>query len=190
MFLCGCKDLSHRHSLPTRRNVLGMIGASAASSALSLRCDATEQAAEWIIDTHHHIYPPRYANANLKRLVEDSGALPGQAYTSWSPAKAIEQMNKANVRAAIVSMTSPGIWWDNGAEARDWARECNEFGAGMAKEFPNRFGMFAAIPLPDTEGSMQEIANALDVLKLDGIGLLTSYAGKPLGDPSFAAVMD
>ena len=190
MFLCGCKDFSQHHSLPTRRNVLGMIGASAAGSALSLRCDATELAAEWIIDTHHHIYPPRYTNANLKRIVEDSRALPSQAYTSWSPGGAIEQMNKANVRTAIVSMTSPGIWWDNGAEARDWARECNEFGAGMAKEFPSRFGMFAAIPLPDAEGSMTEIAHALDVLKLDGIGLLTSYAGKPLGDPSFAAMMD
>jgi len=28
------------------------------------------------IDTHHHIYPPRYVTANLRRIVEDSFALP------------------------------------------------------------------------------------------------------------------
>jgi len=183
---------------PSRRKVVAMLGAAGAGAALApvlgLRPSLGQGAAggsEWIIDTHHHIYPPRYTTANLKRIVEDSGALPASAYTGWSPNLALEQMDKAGVRSAVVSMTSPGIWWsEGGEEGRIWARDCNEFGAQMARDFPGRFGMFAAIPLPDTEGSMREIAYALDTLKLDGIGLLTSYAGKPLGDPSFAPVFD
>jgi predicted TIM-barrel fold metal-dependent hydrolase len=168
--------------------MLAMLSA-AGVSAVGLRY-ALAQSDEWMIDTHHHIYPPRYVNANLQRLLADTRTLPATAYTSWSPKSALEQMDKANVRTAIVSMTSPGIWWNNGEEARTWARECNEFGAGMARDFPGRFGMFGALPLPDTEGSLREIAYALDTLKLDGIGLLTSYAGKPLGDPSFGAVFE
>ena len=164
--------------------MLAAIGAGAALGLLRSAAQTTASSEDWIVDTHHHIYPPRYATANLRRIMEDSGgALPAGAFTNWSPRLALEQMDRAGVRSAVVSMTSPGIWWNNGEEGRSWARDCNEFGAQMARDFPGRFGMFAAIPLPDIEGSMREISYALDTLKLDGIGLLTSYAGKPLGDP-------
>ena len=144
-----------------------------------------------IIDTHHHIYPPRYVGPNLDRLIKDSSTLPAAAYTSWTPQFALDEMEKAGIATALVSMTSPGVWFDDGNEpARTRARVCNEFGAQLINDHPGRFGMFAAIPLPDTEGSLKEIEYALDTLKLDGIGLLTSYDGKLLGDAAFATVLD
>ena len=146
-------------------------------------------AAPRIIDTHHHIYPPNYTKTNIDRLVNDSIALPASAYTSWTPGAALETLQKAGIETAISSITSPGIWFGDGIEkARARARECNEFGAAMARDFQRRFGMFAAIPLPDIEGSLKEIEYALDVLKLDGIGLMTSYESRLLGDPGFLPV--
>ena len=44
-----------------------------------------------IIDTHHHIYPPRYVGPNLDRLIKDSGTLPAAAYTSWTPQFALDE---------------------------------------------------------------------------------------------------
>jgi len=143
-----------------------------------------------IIDTHHHIYPPRYVAPNLDRLLKDAQRLPASAYTSWTPETALERMEKAGIATSVVSITSPGVWFDDGRDnAATRARVCNEFGAEMARKYPGRFGMFAALPLPDTEGSLKELAYALDTLKLDGVGLLTSYEGKLLGDDAFQPVL-
>ncbi len=141
-----------------------------------------------IIDTHHHFYPPKFTAELVKRLTESASQK--ALRTNWNPQFSLDQMDKCGVVTAIGSLTSPGVWLGNNEEGRAWARQCNEYGAQLIKDYPGRFGMWAAIPLPDIDGSLREIEYALDTLKLDGIGLLTSYEnGKLLGDPKYEPVM-
>ncbi len=143
-----------------------------------------------LIDVHHHILPPVYlAEAGDRLIAQQQGYLPARIL-NWSPQNALAEMDQNGVATSIVSISTPGIWFGDAQSARTLARKCNEYAAQLVKDYPGRFGFFASAPLPDTEGSLREIAYALDVLKSDGIIFLTSYGDKWPGDSVYAPVFD
>ncbi|NBR27771.1 MAG: amidohydrolase [Betaproteobacteria bacterium] len=136
------------------------------------------------IDIHHHLLPPKYV-AELPKLVK--GESPP---TNWTPARSLDDMDKNGIAMSMLSLMQPGPWFGDVALGRRIARESNDYAATVVRDHPTRFGIFASLPLPDIEGSLKEIAYALDTLKADGFGLMTSYAGKYLGDPVFWPVLE
>ena len=65
----------------------------------------------------------------------------------------------------------PGVHFGDDAAARTLARRVNEYLADIKRDRPDRFGGFAALPLPDVDGSLEQIAYAFDVLELDGVSI-------------------
>ena len=141
------------------------------------------------IDVHHHILPPPYMLRARDRVLEISDR-DHSALLSWTPARAVEEMDRNGISTAVTSLSLPGVWFGGAEAARSLARSCNEYAAKMMTDYPGRFGLFAAVPLPDTEGSLREVAYALDTLKADGIGLVSNYDDKWPGDPAFAPVFE
>jgi predicted TIM-barrel fold metal-dependent hydrolase len=101
-------------------------------------------------------------------------------------------MDQAGVDLAILSSPVP-FGDDRISDRRDAgiaARDTNEFGARIVSNYKGRFGLFATLPLPDVDASLREIEYAFDTLKADGVGILTSYGSRWLGDRSFEPVFD
>ncbi len=136
------------------------------------------------IDVHHHLYPPEYL-ARLGRHLKVPLIM-----STWTPERSLDQMDCAGIRTALLSITAPGVWFGDPAEARQLARISNEYGAGLKRDHAGRFGLYAALPTPDLDGSLAEIAYAMDTLHADGIGMFTSYGDKWLGDPLFAPIYE
>jgi predicted TIM-barrel fold metal-dependent hydrolase len=109
---------------------------------------------------------------------------------NWTIEKSLADMDKAGIATAMLSVTTPAVNFTKGEAARKLCRESNEYGARLVADHPGRFGNFAMLPLADIEGSLSELAYALDTLKADGIALMTSYGDKWLGDPLFLPVME
>jgi len=136
------------------------------------------------IDIHHHFGPPAWvAEVKGRPLLQP-------ANTTWTPEQSIEDLDRAGSAAAVISITNPGLWFGDNQATNRVARACNEYGATLVQRYPKRFGLFAAMPLPDVDATLKEIAYAYDTLKVDGVGLFTSYGDKWLGNAAFRPVMD
>jgi predicted TIM-barrel fold metal-dependent hydrolase len=108
----------------------------------------------------------------------------------WTPTRTLEEMDRHGVATSILSLSPPGPRGPTVDAMRGLARACNEYGARMCRDHPARFGLFAALPMPDVEGALAEIAYALDVLGADGIELMTSYDDSWVGDPRYEPVFE
>jgi len=162
----------------TRRQVIaGLASAALLSTAHGAGrrsgSDATRR-----VDVHHHLAPPAQIAA-----LGSAGVTMFSAMTGWSVQKSLDVMDLAGIHTSILSITNPGLWFDD-PKAATLARACNEYSASLVGEHRGRFGFFAALPLYDVDASLREAAYALDVLGASGVHLFTNYRGKYLGDPS------
>ena len=126
-----------------------------------------------IIDVHAHYQPPAIRALNL----------PGPM-NAWDLQKQIDDMDAAGVTRALLSVTTPGVP-ATGEAGRRIARESNEYAATLAADHGRRFGFFTCVPMDDLDAALSEVAYGFDVLKAQGVGLFTSYAGHWLGDAQF-----
>src|SRR6516165_1380183 len=154
-----CKEPSLSSPAMPRRKFLSGLAAAGLCAATSGGAVRTARAAgpRRLIDVHSHIVPPFYLAENRERIAGSRGGEISRAWLEWTPQKSLAAMDEHGVETAMLSLSTPGVWFGNAEEARATARMVNEYGAELVRNHPGRFGLFAVIPLPDTEGSLREI---------------------------------
>ena len=135
------------------------------------------------IDVHAHYLPAGYQRAAEAAGYQQPDGMP--ALPEWDASKALAMMDRLNIRTAMLSISSPGVHFGDDAAARKLAHEVNEEGARTAADHPGRFGLFAALPLPDVDGALEAASYALDVLGADGVAVETNHHGIYMGDARF-----
>lgn len=131
------------------------------------------------VDIHHHILPPKYVLA-----LEDIG-IDVNPFPEWTPQKSLDIMDKNGIATAITSISTPGVYFKDAPFSRELARRCNEYTARLISDYPDRFGAFASLPLPDVEGALLELEYAIDALKLDGVVIFSNVEGKYPSGPEY-----
>jgi predicted TIM-barrel fold metal-dependent hydrolase len=99
-------------------------------------------------------------------------------------------MDEYGIQTSVVSYVLSGIDIKDSTFFHKLCRECNDYTAELISRHPTRFGGFALLPLPDVDGTLKEIAYALDELKLDGVGMHSNMGGIYPGDARFDPVFD
>lgn len=169
---------------------LGAVACSTVGDLVSFVAPTPVLAKGSLIDVHHHFVPPFYFSENRERIAAVAGGRTHPGYASWTSEQALAAMDKEGVATAVLSLTTPGVWFGDAHAAAQTARRVNEYAANLVRSHPARFGLFAVIPLPDTDSSLREIEYAFSALRTDGIGLMTSYNDKWLGDPIYQPVFE
>lgn len=161
-----------------------------AEDSMSVFAQSARSPNRGLIDVHHHVVPPFFLAENRDRIIAAGGGRINPAYLNWTPEQSLAAMDKQGVATAVLSLSVSAFWFGDRKAATLTARRVNEYAADLVRTHAGRFGLFAIIPLPDTEASLREIEYAYTVLKADGIGLATSYDDKWLGHSDYQPVLE
>jgi len=154
-----------------------------------------------VIDVHTHMLSlewlellqrhgaPAYA-VKKTRAGQDTVHLDGTPFMTlfpamWDYARRIADMDAARVDVAIVSLTSPNVYWGGREVSFKAARMVNDSMAEQQRLRPDRIRWFASLPWQHAEDAKAELARSIAHGAV-GVMVLANIAGRNLTDPQFA----
>ena len=139
-----------------------------------------------LIDVHTH-FPAR---AHRRALERAGASVAPRVLPGWAAEQTLDVQGDVGIEYSVLSPAAPLPEFARLDDARRATREFNEELADQIADDPGAYGGVAFLPLPYVDAALDELAYALDVLKLDGVHVATSYRGRHVGDPLFAPLLE
>jgi len=139
------------------------------------------------IDVHAHAFPPRYRKT-LERGLD--GPSPIRKIWEWDEDRYLQELDQWGIQRQVLSLSHAYEYFKDVPTAVDLCRIANDEYAEICARRPDRFRMFALIPLIDAERACEELERVKTLPGFSGIALATHIRGKVLDDPAFADFFD
>lgn len=135
-----------------------------------------------LVDFHSHFVTEGYIQAAKQFGHERPDNMPG--WPTWSQEEHLELMDANGIQRALISISSPGVYFGDEDAAADLAREVNNEGLATSRRLPERFGLFASLPLPNVSAAIAEAKRTLDA-GAAGVSVMSNAGGVYLGDSRY-----
>jgi aminocarboxymuconate-semialdehyde decarboxylase len=151
-------------------------------------------------DVHTHHYPNAYfdliersggdfafaADPSGQRIITYRGSrFFGVTAPMTDPARRLSDMDRAGIDVAVLSLSTPNVFFAEGRAQTPVAKMVNDVYAALIAKHPDRFKGFASIPMDDPDDALRELHRAIDELHLNGVILLSNIRGRALTDPAY-----
>lgn len=178
-------ELLRSHRRLSRRALLRGMAAASLIAATGLAgaqpgTGATRRRPSKLIDVHHHLFTPAMAAALRSSIAP--AMLPGVE-------RSLAEMDDGGTAVAAISYPNTDITAWPRARLSALIRRANDEAAAVRARYPDRYALFASLPMPYLDASQQELERLYQQLQVDGVLLLTSYNDRWLGDESFAPLL-
>ena len=141
------------------------------------------------IDVHAHAFTPRFTNV-LKKTVTRPLAI--RSIWEWDENRFLGEMDRWGVGLQVLSLPQMYEYfdWDNRSPAVEMAQIANDEYGEICAKHPERFRMFASMPMMDADAACKELERASGLPGFSGISLCTHIRERALDEPQFAAFFE
>lgn len=199
--LCACCGLS-------RRQLMASVAAATAATtgaATEARAHAAPQRdGVKPIDIHAHYFSRGFlelihaegARFNAKAsfteahfsVVTPAGGQPNQPMKFIDLKERLADMDTQGVAMQALSLTSPMTYWADNELSHKLSRQWNDDAVAAHQAHPNRFVVFAALPMLDPDRAVDELNRASKLPGVRGVYMGTNINNRDLDDPLFAPI--